>query len=367
MGLRILGVKDNESVDYPLFLLRSTFFCRNGCNPTLKHIPDSVVFQTFSKSSNNILLKALLPLCDGRNNICIFCPHQSFDFTLDKLPMNESRPYVRPIYVTFNGHDGSFQAPSNVSSNPDSACRRLGLAVRILQSATAEIILAETGYRRSFACAGDFRTPSKIPPRVSASPVSAAVWCIQSKLSFEEAQRMSVISLWETLARELHNVFSEDRGQAKWLAVVSCTEFKALATTETTPLSHEAIISRTVAYCALGAGGLALFGSGNLYTWPESIVDLEIHLSDLRKVNRRQFLDDSAYRGTYWANYTTALGTMLHELGHCFDLDHSPEGIMRRGGDDLNLIISFPPPGVSSDFRKVNNLVGHYRSSSSRK
>ncbi len=54
------------------------------------------------------------------------------------------------------------------------------------------------------------------------------------------------------------------------------------------------------------------------------------------------------FSGTYWANYTTALGTMLHELGHCFDLDHTREGIMRRGGDDLNLLLAFPPVGAKT-------------------
>uniref|UniRef100_A0A0X3NGN1 Uncharacterized protein n=1 Tax=Schistocephalus solidus TaxID=70667 RepID=A0A0X3NGN1_SCHSO len=57
-------------------------------------------------------------------------------------------------------------------------------------------------------------------------------------------------------------------------------------------------------------------------------------------------MDDSAHRWTFWANYATSLGTMLHELGHCFDLDHTPEGIMRRGGDDANLVLAFPPPGI---------------------
>ncbi len=34
---------------------------------------------------------------------------------------------------------------------------------------------------------------------------------------------------------------------------------------------------------------------------------------------------------------------MLHELGHCFDLDHSVNGIMQRGGDDINMLFAFPP------------------------
>lgn len=47
---------------------------------------------------------------------------------------------------------------------------------------------------------------------------------------------------------------------------------------------------------------------------------------------------------------------MLHEIGHCFDLDHNSEGIMRRGGDDLNLVLAFPPPGSSSLPEKVESV-----------
>jgi len=44
------------------------------------------------------------------------------------------------------------------------------------------------------------------------------------------------------------------------------------------------------------------------------------------------------YREYYWANYTTGLGASLHELGHTFDLAHTPSGIMARGFDDLNKV-----------------------------
>ena len=44
------------------------------------------------------------------------------------------------------------------------------------------------------------------------------------------------------------------------------------------------------------------------------------------------------FRGTYWANYATGLGASMHELGHCFDLAHTPKGIMGRGFDDMNCV-----------------------------
>ena len=45
-----------------------------------------------------------------------------------------------------------------------------------------------------------------------------------------------------------------------------------------------------------------------------------------------------SYREFYWANYATGLGASLHELGHTFDLAHTPSGIMARGFDDINKV-----------------------------
>ena len=66
-------------------------------------------------------------------------------------------------------------------------------------------------------------------------------------------------------------------------------------------------------------------------------------------------------RGTYWANYSTTLGAALHELGHCFDLMHMPEGIMARGFDDMHKFVLKTsslrhclPPAESTD---VSNAV----------
>ncbi|KAM3182392.1 hypothetical protein ACTXT7_012488 [Hymenolepis weldensis] len=347
MSLHLLNVKHNVTVDYPLFLLKGIFTCSPGCHPTITTANKCTVFQNPSICKNEVFFKALIPLQVGVNDIKIGCSHASYYLTINRVELNDNRSYIRCIYVVFGGHEGSFQAPKDVPSNVESACYRLGLAARLLQILTAETVYAETGNRRTFIFAGDL-PPSNYLLRTPASYSSAAVWCVKSKLNYREAQRLSAIELWEHIGRELDGFFPEDRNKAKWLTVISCTEYRPLIGTETIPLSHEEAILRTKGYCALGTGGLALFGSGTLYTWPEKIEDLEFCLTNTQKVDRRKFLDDSAYRFTYWANYTTALGTMLHELGHCFDLDHTPRGIMRRGGDDLNLVLAFPPPGNGS-------------------
>lgn len=56
--------------------------------------------------------------------------------------------------------------------------------------------------------------------------------------------------------------------------------------------------------------------------------------------NRRVNICYVLLRGTYWANYATGLGASIHELGHCFDLAHTPKGIMARGFDDMNCVFT---------------------------
>lgn len=47
------------------------------------------------------------------------------------------------------------------------------------------------------------------------------------------------------------------------------------------------------------------------------------------------------FRGTYGGCFATTLGSVCHELGHTFDLGHTPDGIMGRGFDNVNLVFTF--------------------------
>ena len=45
---------------------------------------------------------------------------------------------------------------------------------------------------------------------------------------------------------------------------------------------------------------------------------------------------ETSLRHTWGACLSTSLGSVVHELGHCFDLVHTDAGVMARGFDDID-------------------------------
>lgn len=86
---------------------------------------------------------------------------------------------------------------------------------------------------------------------------------MHSMLHVDRARAMKQRELWELIARELMTgpLASRDR---KYLAFLSCTRYRGAPS----PRTHEDTLARTQGHAALGGGGLALFGSACLHTWP---------------------------------------------------------------------------------------------------
>ncbi len=85
----------------------------------------------------------------------------------------------------------------------------------------------------------------------------------------------------------------------------------------------------------LGSEWLAVYGTACLYTWSEDLKDLQRCFTDESQVDTNSYMNDSAGRNTYWACYSTTLGSLLHELSHVLDVGHSTRGIMARGFENF--------------------------------
>lgn len=106
----------------------------------------------------------------------------------------------------------------------------------------------------------------------------------------------------------------------------------------------------TWARVALGGGSVAALDASTLFSWPDSLVDVADAFADARAIPE-DFAADSGFRRTRWALTASTLGAGLHELGHAFGLDHSPEPIdfMSRGFDRFNRIFTVvEPPDANS-------------------
>ncbi|CAH0555179.1 unnamed protein product [Brassicogethes aeneus] len=144
---------------------------------------------------------------------------------------------------------------------------------------------------------------------------------------------MNQKELWEYFGREILNSKLGDE-KKKYLSFLSCTWYDG-EKYDPSFNSYEDLIKITKGYVALGGGGLALFGTASLFTWPDHFEQLIDKFSDKTPIDRTRFLDDSCYRGTYGFCFSTTLGSVLHELFHTFDLGHTEYGIMNRGFDDI--------------------------------
>ncbi|GBP71128.1 Putative zinc metalloproteinase YIL108W [Eumeta japonica] len=241
------------------------------------------------------------------------------------------------------GHDGGFQSPTDVDNSIESACSRIAIGAKLIQSITAEKLF-ESGYgRRTFQL--EHEIDNKKPECI----------VFRSTLNVNKARKMKQNELWTHFGREL--MLSElGSNERKFLGFISCTRFKG--TDIDKPMTHDEIVSLTEAHAALGGGGLALFGTACLYTWPTSTEEIISRFLDNSSINVRRFMDDSGYRGTLGGCFATTLGSVLHELGHTFDLGHTKDGIMGRGFDciDRIFIVGDKRSAVIKD--NMNNFSG---------
>lgn len=230
---------------------------------------------------------------------------------------------VQPLYLVCQNNE---KEKDDHEQEAKQRCALIDLNLRLVQCIYAHKLSA-AGYRnRTFTLNG-------------------ACCVFRSQLSCQEARKCSENELWQRFASEI--LASSAWGQQlqlKFVAFVGCTWYNGAAVAASGDYSYTNIRRHLHAHAALGGGGLALFGSGHFYAWPQRFADIGDCIRSTERVDVTRLPDESNYRRTYGGVYASTLGAVCHELGHCFDLGHTLEGVMGHGFDYLNRVLTVDQP-----------------------
>lgn len=302
--LTVDNFQNGDTLHYDLPLLK-------GAAPGSQYvqISSSSIIQKYRVDDGR--WRGFFPLHTGTNQMILSTSDgHEFSFMLIYQPMNGTRS-VRLVYPMGSDSNGSFDAPLGTSNNLSDALPRIKLAGRILQSMTAELLYEKGLPRKTFNLVSDISgEPLVNTPRVTKS--------------VSELRNMNGNDLWYYFYGQFGGV--ANRNNIIDMAIMADTHFD----TETGTLQE---------HTALGGGRLGLFGNSTIYSFPVSVDEIESHFTDTNPIET--YLNPEWGRAReYWATYTTSLGAVLHEMGHCFGLPHpdqpTPGDIMWRGFDYLN-------------------------------
>ncbi|XP_066978092.1 uncharacterized protein [Macrobrachium rosenbergii] len=327
--LEVTNIQDGEVVSHRLCLLRVIGTQPEATCGAIHNQSDNNRNGTLWKIYNGGF-NALVPLVDGKNYLRIICGTEETTIQVEYQPLKIPR-FIRLVYITCLNEE-KFQGPTNTERSPNTAVRKIQTGALILQTFVAETLAAEGLGRRTFRYELD----------KEGNPI---VHVVQLPLTIKEAHKFTEERLWETAALQILSSHLADKN-CKYVAFFCGTRF---SNPDKLNVKHEAeIMELTKGHVSLGGGGLALVGTGALYSWATDVEDVIDAMRNNTPVDTNSLLDFSGGRGTWGACYGTHLGSVLHELAHTLDLGHTPHGIMARGFEDLHVF--FTTTKLTSDY-----------------
>lgn len=287
--------------------------------------------------------KGVVLLAPGENKIIITDPDAgpNLQKSAARITIRYKAPTtakkVQVVYLT--GSEGETKYLTQKSDDPQNYKEKLATSVRLLQTFAAETLQRAGQGRHTFSPAED--AAGNIIIHTIAHPLPAA-----------ELRKKTGDELFQLFYPWIQERFPMNDN--KIIVIMAFTGYDA---EKKKPLGHT----------ALGGGGMGLFSSNALCSWPSNLRDVTRAFSDTTPVDDTKIWDDSAFRGTLWGLCATTLGATMHEMGHSFTLPHSPdpESIMSRGFDHLNRFFTIhePPAKGARDIIKFNeNQVARFES-----
>uniref|UniRef100_H3HEH0 Jacalin-type lectin domain-containing protein n=1 Tax=Phytophthora ramorum TaxID=164328 RepID=H3HEH0_PHYRM len=318
-SIAVDNLLEDEVLSYPLVLLEG--HVRN-VHPTetlfLEARLDALRSSLWPISSSSGHFKAfvLLP-SPGKFAITLRAPG-----AIERIFCIEYRPPTTRYVVKFHyqtcsdsGIRDGFDAPPNVDNSDAAAIAKVRFNALLLQMATAELLHAAGLPRETFA----------MQFAADGLPDVQLLRC-----SFTNAHARSVDGqkLIKLVERDIEAAGLDDHPELefKHAVVLGCSRYN----TKT---------RKAEGHTALGGGKVGVFGSCGLHAWPAHLSEISACCLNNARIDERFLLDDSCFRGTLWANFSTGIGAMLHEIGHTFGLGHATSGIMSRGFDDMNRLL----------------------------
>jgi hypothetical protein len=261
--------------------------------------------------------RALALLAQGPNQVRLRAGERTLDVSLVYQPPTNPR-FIRFVYIVAADGDGSFGGPDGQPLPQQAALDRMRVDARLMQTFTAETMKRAGLGRRTFRLARD----------AAHEPV---VEVFKTKMTNAQARGMDGNALWSAFYTELGAL--PDRSNSLDVAVMSMSQYQPA-------------MKSTLAHTALGGGRLGLFGSTTLYAHAASLEEVPQKFGDATLVDTTRVPDDSAGRGSLWANYATGLGATQHEMGHCLSLPHpaNRQGFMARAFDHFNRTFAITEP-----------------------
>ena len=314
-AIRVTNFAPGETIRFPVVLIRGELADGKLGSVTVRNSSSKRPVRQWTGLAHGGRFKALAELVSGANKLVIAAGGKGVTLSLNYKP--QTNPYVvRVHYFVDKSGDTRFQTP--LKNDPQNWRGKLDTAMKLMQTFTAER-LGDLGLgRRTFNLELDDRGQVK-------------VHILKGRRDAAHYQKLTGHQLYTEAARELRRQFPHKR--AKNLVIPAFTRFDPKT-------------GKVGAHTALGGGHLALFGGGDLFSWPDSVARVQASFMNATRVDPKKVFSDSVGRHTFWANASTTMGAALHEIGHTFSLPHSRDvhDIMTRGHDRLNRFFTLVEP-----------------------